>query len=133
MMNPDQIAEIVRNVFGLSAYTLFSAIDPHDPSLSLQEKRRAFFDVILQLQRAGEIKFIAPEADCYVSPANPHPKLTIQDNEAHWHASPEEIVASLSAQWPVHVHDENDPDLTVYFYSIPAIIWVGDDGSLVSS
>jgi hypothetical protein len=133
MRNADQIAEIVRNVFGLSASTLFSAIDAHDPLLSLQEKKRAFCSVIHQLLSAGRIKFIAPGADCYVSSANPHPKLTIQDNEAHWHASPEEIVASLSAKWPVNVHDENDPDLTVYFYSIPAIIWIGDDGLLVSS
>lgn len=119
-------------MFGLSAYTLFSAIDPDD-LLSLQEKKWAFFDAINQLLDAGKIKFIAPGADCYISPANPSPKLTIQDSEAHWRATSEEIVASLSAQWPIHVDDENDPELTVYFYSIPAIIWVDDDGLLVSS
>jgi hypothetical protein len=132
MRNIYEIAEIVRNVFGLSASALFSAIDPDD-LLSLKEKKWAFFEAIKQLLDAGKIKFIAPGADCYVSPANPCPKLTIQDSESHWSATAEEIVASLSAQWPIQVNDENDPELTVYFYSIPAIIWVGDDGSLVSS
>lgn len=128
----EHIDEIVRDSFGLWITGLFSAISSWNPTLSFEEHKEAFFWLIERLLRAGKVKFIAPGADCYTSPENPHPRLTIQDSEAQWHEAPEVIVARLRAEWPEHARDENDLDLTTYFYSIPGIIWVGADGRLVA-
>ncbi len=129
----EHIDEIVRDSFGLWITGLFSTISSWNPTLSFQEHKEAFFWLIEQQLRAGRIKFIAPGADCYVSPENPHPRLTIQDEEAQWHETPTAIVAYLRAQWPEHASDENDSDLVTYFCSIPGVIWVGEDGTLVAS
>lgn len=129
----EHIDEIVRDSFGLWITGLFSAISSWNPTLSFEEHKEAFFWLIDRLLRAGKVKFVAPGADCYTSPENPQPRLTIEDNEAQWHEVPEVIVARLRAEWPEHARDENDLDLTTYFYSIPGIIWVGEDGRLVVS
>lgn len=133
MKQIEHFDEIVRDSFGLWITGLFSSISGWNPDLSFAEHREAFFWLIERLLRMGRIKFIAPGADCYASPKNPHPRLTIHDEAAQWKEAPEVIVARLRAQWPVHVSDENDLDLVTYFYSIPGIIWVGDDGALVAS
>lgn len=133
MKSIDHIDEIVRDSFGLWISALFSAISSWNPTLSFEEHKEAFLWLIERLLRAGKIKFIAPGADCYMSPENPHPRLTIQDHEAHWHETPEAIVAQLRVQWPRNACDGGDADLVTYFYSIPGVIWVGDDGVLVAS
>ncbi|MFS8048046.1 hypothetical protein [Rhizobium sp. BR 314] len=129
----EHIDEIVRDSFGLWITGLFSAINSWNPTLSFDEHKEAFFWLIEYLLRVGKIKFIAPGADCYTSPQNPYPRLTIQDDEAQWHETPGSIVAYLRAQWPESVSAENDLDLQTYFYSIPGIIWVGENGVLVAS
>lgn len=129
----EHIDEIVQDAFGLWISGLFSAISARNPALTFDEHKAAFWGLVERLLREGKIKFIAPGADCYTSPENPHPRLTIQDEESHWHATPEEIVEQLREQWPSNARDENDPDLMIYFYSIPGIIWVADDGTLVAS
>ncbi|MBB3572040.1 hypothetical protein FHX05_006192 [Rhizobium sp. BK491] len=129
----EHIDEIVSDAFGLGISSLFSAIKSWNPTLSFDENKEAFFWLIERLLQTGKIKFIAPGADCYVSPQNPYPKLTIQDNEAHWHEAPESIVAYLRVQWPENACDENDLDLLTYFYSIPGIIWIGENGALIAS
>ncbi|MDR6670370.1 hypothetical protein [Rhizobium sp. 1399] len=133
MRHIEQIDEIVRDSFGLSIAGLFSATSAHTRSLSFEQQKQTFFCLIEQLLTSGRIKFIAPGVDCYVSAANPNPRFTISDSEAQWSASPKDIVMQLSAQWPEQVHDEYDVDLVTYFYSIPGIIWVDDDGTLVAS
>ncbi|MGO4330129.1 hypothetical protein [Cupriavidus sp. M-11] len=133
MRQIERIDEIIRDSFGLWITGLFSAISAWNRTLSFEEHKTAFFWLIEQLLRAGKIKFAAPRADCYTSPENPHPRFTIHDDEAQWHEPPEAIVAHLRAQWPKHAHNENDLDLVTYFYSIPGVIWVGDDGTLVAS
>ncbi|WP_454725813.1 MULTISPECIES: hypothetical protein [Cupriavidus] len=133
MREIEHIEDIFRDAFGLWISGLFSAISAWNPTLSFEEHKSAFFWLIEQCLRTGRIKFIAPGADCYVSPTNPHPRLTIQDAEAQWHESPEAIVAQLRAQWPEHARDENDVDLATYFYSMPGVIWVKSDGTLVAS
>lgn len=129
----EHIDEIIRDAFGLWITGLFGAISAWNPALSFEEHKDAFFWLIEKLLLAGKIKFIAPGADCYTSPKNPHPQFTIEDAEAQWHETPREIVAYLLARWPEHAHNENDLDLVTYFYSIPGIIWVGEDGTLVAS
>jgi hypothetical protein len=125
------IDEIVQDSFGLSTETLFSAIAGKNPSLSFEEHKEGFFCLIERLLSSKKIKFIAPGADCYVSPTTPCPRLTIGDEEAQWHETPQAIVEQLRGEWPQQVRDENDLGLVAYFFTIPAIIWVGEDGTLV--
>lgn len=129
----EHIDEIVRDAFGLWITGLFSAIGTWNPALSFEEHKEAFFWLIEKLLLAGKIKFIAPGADCYTSPENPHPRFMIEDAEAQWPDTAGQIVAQLRALWPDQAHNENDLDLVTYFYSIPGIIWVGEDGTLVAS
>lgn len=129
----EHVEEIVRDSFGLWVSSLFSAIGSWNPSLSFEERKEGFFWLIEKMLRDGKVKFIAPGADCYTSPDNPHPRLNIQDDEAHWHEAPESIISRLHAQWPEHARNEDDIDLVTYFYSIPGIIWVGEGGRLVAS
>ncbi len=98
------------------------------PGLSFNEKKEAFFYLIERLLREGKAGFIAPGADCYISPSNPHPRYTINDEEAHWKAPPAQIVARLREQWPANATEEDDLDLYAYFYEIPGIIWFDQDG-----
>ncbi|WP_090695012.1 hypothetical protein [Paraburkholderia phenazinium] len=133
MKQIDHIDEIIRDSFGLWITGLFDSIRHWNPTFSFDEHKAAFFDVVRQLLDQGKIMFIAPGADCYTSPANPHPRYTIYDRDAQWHEPPDEIVRQLVAQWPRHVSNANDPELTVYFYMIPGVIWVDEDGKLYAS
>ncbi|WP_423760061.1 hypothetical protein [Burkholderia sp. NLJ2] len=129
----EHVEEIITDSFGLWATGLFSSIGSWNPIFSFDDRKDAFFGLIDRLLRDEKIKFIAPGLDCYVSPENPNPRYTIYDKEAHWSDVPEVIVENLRSQWPEGARDENDLDLMTYFYSIPGIVWVGDDGSLVVS
>ena len=128
-----QVDEIVNDSFGLWISSLFSAIGARNPDFTFEDQKTAFFWLIENLLRDGKIKFIAPGADCYASPENPHPHLTIEDEAAHWHKSPEFIVNQLLTHWPKDAHDENDIEISLYFYSIPGVIWIGKNGELVAS
>lgn len=101
--------------------------------MSFPEHKESFFWLVETLLRTEKIKFVAPGADCYVSAEHPNPRFSIDASEAHWQIAPEEIIAELRSQWPVQAQDENDLDLLIYFYSIPAIIWVGEDRKLTAS
>ncbi|MBZ5795208.1 hypothetical protein K8353_34330 [Burkholderia contaminans] len=133
MDDPNKIDEIVKNSFGLWISGLFSAISGSSPGIAFDSHRDAFFRIVEYLLQTGRIKFIAPEADCYVSPEHPNPRFTIHDYEAHWQASPHEIVSYLRARWPEDAGHEHDLLLVDYFYSLPGVIWRGDDGRLVAS
>ena len=80
----------------------------------------------------GKIKFIKPGADCYVSPDNPHPRLSC-DEMAHWDLGVKEIVSSLRDGWPESAKSENDAELTIYFYDIPGVVWVDESGCFFAS
>ena len=128
-----QIDKIVEDSFGLWITGLFSAISGNSPGMAFHSHRDAFFRVVEHLLQTGRIKFIAPGADCYVSPEHTNPRFTINDRQAQWHASPDEIISYLRDRWPEAACHEHDRLLLDYFYSIPAVIWVGDDGTLVAS
>jgi hypothetical protein len=113
-------------------FTLFTEIGVRNPALSFTQRKDAFLVLIAELLAQGKIKFIAPGADCYVSPATRRPRLTIHDPEAHWKASPQEIVAHLRTMWPDAGAEEGDEALLIYFYQIPGVIWVDASGAYVS-
>ncbi|WP_160009331.1 hypothetical protein [Rhizobium sp. 18055] len=125
--------QAIEDAFGLWISSLFSAIGGRNPELPFNKHVEVFFSVITQLLKAERIYFIAPDADCYTSPSNPHPRLTIEDTAARWNAPVEEIVSALRSDWPCHVDHPDHIDLLVYFYEIPGVIWVAADGTFVGS
>jgi len=125
--------EVVRDSFGLWLSTLFSAIGSWNPELTFEQRKYAFFYMIEHLLVNGKIKFIKPGADCYISPDNPYPKLSIFNDEAHWDLGAKDIVFYLKECWPESARSESDGELTVYFYEVPGIIWVDEDGCFYAS
>jgi len=126
-------SEIVRDAFGLWISGLFSAVCGWNPDASFAEKKEFFFVLLEKLLAEGKVMFITPGADCYVSPANPTPKLTVNDPEARWSAPVSEIVSYVRSRWPETARDEYDLELTYYFYELPGLIWVKEDGQFVVS
>ncbi|MFB3304714.1 hypothetical protein [Pseudomonas sp. AMR01] len=125
--------EIVRDSLGLWISALFSAIGSWNPEFTFEQRKDAFFYVIEYLLVNGKIKFIKPGEDCYVSPDNPHPRLSICDEMAHWDLGVKEIVSYLRDGWPESAESENDGELTIYFYDIPGIIWIDENGCFFAS
>lgn len=126
------VDEIISSSFGLWISSLFSAISGWNPGISFDEQKEAFFWLIEHMLKSGKIKFIAPGTDCYVSCNNPNPRYTIHDHDAQWQAPVNEIIEYLRKHWPPKVSEENDPDLLVYFYEMPGVIWVNEAGDLVA-
>lgn len=109
--------KIYKESFGLWLSGLFSAIGGNNPTMPFEERRRAFFDLLRLWLRKNKIAFCNPS-----DPLN-----------AIWEADAETIVSYLESHWPSDANDENDPDLNIYFYEMPAILWVEDDGQLIGS
>lgn len=128
-----RIDKIVSNSFGLWITALFHAIEVENPSLTFIEHKEAFFWLLEKLLKERKVIFIAPGMDCYISSENPSPKYTIYDKEAHWNATPEEIISYFKMHWPATAHSEDDLDLVTYFYKMPGIIWIDGDGKLYAS
>lgn len=126
------VDEIINSSFGLWITSLFSAISGWNRGISFEEQKEAFFWLLEFLLESGKIKFIAPGADCYISPSNPNPRFTIHDRDAQWQASASEIIGYLRERWPANVSEENDPILLTYFYELPGVIWVSQNGDLVA-
>jgi len=125
--------EIVRDAFGLWISGLFSAVCEWNPEATFWEKREFFFALLERLLRERKVMFIALGVDCYVSPSNPTPKYTVEDEEARWNAPVAEMMNYVRSRWPDGVTSEHDVELTYYFYELPGLIWVGEDGRLVVS
>ncbi|MFC6570825.1 hypothetical protein ACFQDJ_04170 [Pseudomonas brassicacearum] len=100
--------------------------------LSISEEINFFF-VIESLLNEGRIKFIAPGADCYVSPDNEKPKFSVADSAAQWDLEAGQIISYLKGKWPKNVASDNDEDLTFYFYEVPGVIWIDERGGYFSS
>lgn len=114
------IPEIIRDSCGLWMSGLFSAISGWNPHFTFEDQKSAFFYLIEKLLNEGKIKFYVPK------------ELWNGGNEI-WEVEPEIIVSYLRRKWPNRVSSENDIALTNYFYDMPAIIWVDEDGSFLAS
>ncbi|KJZ33237.1 MULTISPECIES: hypothetical protein [Pseudomonas] len=132
-MNIKFVKEIERDSFGLWLSALFSAIGSWNPGLTFDQQKDAFFYMIEYLLVNGKIKFIKPGADCYISPDNPHPKFSIDDKRSHWDLDAKQIVSCLKESWPEGVVSECDGELTIYFYEIPGVIWIDENGLFFAS
>ncbi|MCC8535988.1 hypothetical protein ACDH70_15770 [Xanthomonas axonopodis pv. poinsettiicola] len=132
-MEIEKIDEITKDSFGLSLSTLFSSIEGQYPELDFYQRKEIFFAAIANLLKEGRIKFITPGADCYVSPENPSPKFSIENAEAHWNEGIDKIIIYLREKWPKDAMDDNDDELNIYFYEVPAVIWIDEFGNYFSS
>jgi hypothetical protein len=106
--------KIYSDSFGLWVSGLFSAIEGNNRGLSFDNQREAFFEIIKLWLDQGGIKFCKP--------TDPLSEV--------WHVRSDQIVEYLKSHWPQHATNEDDDDLNMYFYEIPAIFWVGSDGKL---
>ncbi len=110
--------EILDNAFGMWISALFSDIVGYSPNLSFFEQKQHFFILVKELLDCGKIKFCTPN------------EIWSEGNDV-WNADSEEIIDYLKAKWPVLAQSESD--LSEYFYEIPAVLWVDEQGNLVGS
>ncbi|ACC76327.1 hypothetical protein VOI32_35925 [Paraburkholderia caribensis] len=114
------ISEIVRDAFGLWITALFDAILVPNPTLPFEEHKEAFFWLIEKLLREGQIRFCPPN------------ELWREGCDV-WDVDASTIVSYLREHWPASAKSKNDLVLSDYFYALPAILWIGDDGGITSS
>lgn len=133
VMNIEHENEVTRTAFGQWVSGLFGAVCGCYPNTKFHEQKELFFLILEKLLKSGRVIFIVPGSDCYISAQNPTPKLTIENPEAHWNAPVSEIMNFVRNKWPAQANDMHDLELTYYFYELPGLIWVGDDGKLVAS
>ena len=120
--------ECCEHAFGQWVNGLFT----WHPNLPFLEQKEAFFILIRKLLNEGRVKFVKPDADVYCrGETNSTPKLTINDIEAHWNASTDDIIFYLRGKWPKSAAHQDDLDLNAYFYEVPALIWKGEDCKVV--
>jgi hypothetical protein len=125
--------KIIHDAFGLWISGLFSAVCGWNPNASFVEQKEFFFALLEKLLRENKVMFIAPGADCYISPINPKPKFTIKDSRAIWNAPIPEIMNYVKSRWPEKVVDDKDVELTYYFYELPGLVWIDENGRPVAS
>ncbi|UTM59442.1 hypothetical protein L4174_022355 [Photobacterium sp. CCB-ST2H9] len=109
--------EIFTDSFGLWVSGLFSAISGHIPEVSFDEQKDIFFTLLTNWMNEGKVFFCSPEGPL----------------ETFWDAENDEIISYLKRLWPESVTSELDSDLNLYFYEIPAIVWVGPGGTFIGS
>ncbi|MEF9413321.1 hypothetical protein ABXT21_04130 [Ralstonia sp. SM1864_UCD524_TZ4] len=114
------VSEIVENAFGLWITALFDGILVRNPSLSFDEHKEVFFWLVEKLLRDGKIKFCPPNE-------------IWREGYDIWDVDVTIVVDYLRLHWPASVKHKDDLVLSDYFYAMPAILWIGDDGEIVSS
>jgi len=116
-MTIPNLDKIYSDAFGLWISSLFSAIEGNNEGMTFDDQREAFFAVLSLWLDQRMIRFC--------SPSDPLGEV--------WDAPVTDIVDYLKARWPPNATDAHDPDLNLYFYEIPALLWVGADGRLHGS
>jgi hypothetical protein len=106
--------------FGLWLNALFNNIVHMNRGLSFDAQKAMFFETVESLLNQGRIKFQDPEGDP-------------NRNDTQWVVAPSVIISYLRSMWPAAATDASDSELNDYFYSIPAVLWVGEDGKIYSS
>ncbi len=119
-MKIEHVEEICRDSFALWSSGFFSAISGWNPDLTFEEHKEAFFWLLKKLLDEGKVICCPPD----------DPLCRIHRG---WTTSSDEIIAYWRAHWPESAEDENDTDLNFYFYEMPGIIWLGEDGKWYGS
>ena len=108
---------IYRDTFGLWISSLFSSVEGHNKDLSFEDQKDIFFDILQLWLDQGRIKFCTP--------SDPLGEV--------WNVPSTIIIEYLRSHWPPGAADPHDASLNMYFYEMPAILWVGADGKLHGS
>lgn len=116
-MTIEHTDEIFNDSFGLWISSLFSAISGRNPGIGFDEQKQAFFFLLEKWLEEGKIRFCRPD-----DPLN-----------QVWETDSNQIINYLKERWPTDACDEQDSDLNLYFYEIPAILWVDSTGKLHGS
>ncbi len=103
----DQYEGFCRDCF---AHWITCLWGKYDDSFTFHENKEAFFYLLERLLREGKVTFDHPDK----------PQL--------WGETPEVILGYFKKHWPADVTAEDDIDLTVYFYRMPGVSWLGPDG-----
>ena len=82
----------------------------YDDSFSFEQNKVVFFYLLERLLREGKITFDHPDK----------PEL--------WGETPEVILDYFKKHWPTDAKNEDDLELTTYFYRMPGVAWRGPDG-----
>lgn len=109
--------KIYKESFGLWLSGLFSSVCGNNPHMSFEEKKQAFFELLNLWLIEGKIVFCEPS----------DPLTTV------WNTDVDTIVNYLKTHWPAVASDEKDLNLNLFFFEMPAVLWVGDDGQLHGS
>ncbi|MFV8643521.1 hypothetical protein [Ralstonia pseudosolanacearum] len=112
------MSEIVEGAFGLWITALFDGILVPNRSFTFAEQREVFFGLVEKLLHDGKIKFCPPN------------ELWHEGYDI-WDAGPEKIVGYLRDHWPASAKSKGDIALSDFFYAMPAILWVGNNGEIV--
>lgn len=110
--------EIISDAFGLWISALFSDICGYNPELSFSEQKKYFFSLLKELLDSGKIKFSTPN------------EFWVDGNNI-WEVENSVVINYLMEKWPKQAQSEME--LIDYFYEIPAVIWVAEDGTLHAS
>lgn len=110
--------EIAFNAFGLWLTALFSNVGGYNPELTFDRQREEFFLLVYELLEAGKIKFVSPK------------EIWSADKDI-WEVPSKEIIDYLRSKWPDGA--ESEAELVEYFFEIPPVLWVGEDGKLIGS
>lgn len=119
-MTVAHVDEIFQSSFGLWISGLFSAIKGWNPDIDWEQHKEAFFYLLKRFLDEGKVKFCPPNESWH-------------EGYDVWDVPNDTIVEYLKSHWPADVTSENDLALTDYFYDMPAILWVGPDGTLHGS
>lgn len=111
------VDKIYDESYGLWISGFFSCISGNYPEITFQNHKDIFFEILSLWLKSGRVYMCSPE-----SPLS-----------GVWVDSPDNIVRSLKDKWPVDAKHEDDLNLNHYFYEIPAIVWIGDNGKIVGS
>ena len=112
--------EIIDDAKGLWLSGLFGSIVGWNPNKSFYEHKNLFFYVIKKLLDDQVIKFCSPDDP-------------LGKNISYWNANSQEIVNYLEVHWPENSVEEDDDELNMYFYEMPAILWKDESGKYVGS
>ncbi|QBH98406.1 hypothetical protein EKN56_19610 [Limnobaculum zhutongyuii] len=112
--------KIIKDSKGLWLSGLFGSTIGWNPDHALSTYKNMFFNIIKVLLDDGAVRFCRPDDP-------------LGKKEPYWKTDSDTIINYLQENWPDNVTDENDEELNMYFYEMPAILWRDDSGKYIGS
>ncbi|WP_140921498.1 hypothetical protein [Limnobaculum xujianqingii] len=114
------LEEIIEDSKELWLSGLFGSIIGWNPGYDIPVYKDMFFNIIRILLDQEVVRFCRPDDP-------------LGRKEPYWKADSDTIVNYLQENWPDNVTDENDEELNMYFYEMPAILWRDEAGNYKGS